>query len=34
MGNKISLKLEDVKIGMTLGEDLFDNHGRLMFSKN
>lgn len=34
MGNKISLKLEDVKIGMILGEDLFDNHGRLMFSKN
>lgn len=34
MGNKISLKLEDVKNGMILGEDLFDNHGRLMFSKN
>ena len=34
MGNKISLKLEDLKIGMILGEDLFDNHGRLMFSKN
>ena len=34
MGNKILLKLEDVKIGMILGEDLFDNHGRLMFSKN
>jgi len=34
MGNKVSLKIKDIKIGMTLGEDLFDYQGKLMFSKN